>query len=588
MTRRQLCQLLPGAAFQADRPPNILLIVTDDQGWWDLGCHGNRDIETPNMDRLAAEGVEFTRFYASPVCAPTRAALLTGRYYLRTGVYNTRFGGDTMRAGETTLAEALSEHGYRTAITGKWHLGPYRANDPMSQGFGHALWQSHGHMERYFHPDQLQFNRRPIEARGHITNVLTESAMAFLDSASQRPFFLYVPYNVPHEPTYVEDEYTARYLKKGLALREAQIYGMITHCDEQIGRLLRHLDQRGLRDNTVVLFMTDNGGITRHYTAGLRGAKGSTYEGGVRVPLFVRWPGKIPAGAKVDAMTADIDIAPTLCAMTGARPPANMDGKSLLPLVTRGAGESPHEYLYHIWDRHQPSLQSRWAIRDRRYKLVSTELYDLASDPGEKQNVAARHPKIVDRLRAEFTRWFRDVTQGQTFEPPPIEVGRADENPVEIQASWARLDGTHTTWRSPGGRQSAGPDPIGKPAAGSTINYSFAGYDWDSIDGWKRPGDRARWKVEVVEAGTYEVTLSYGCAPADAGGRLRISIGGSSLEVKVQATAAGGVFARFVAGELKLAKGPAWLVAEVAVAGTGELMALNRIWLRRTGAPASK
>lgn len=576
--------LLLAILATAAEKPNIVLIMTDDQGWWDVSSHGNKDIETPIMDRLAAEGVEFTNFHAQPVCAPTRASLMTGRHYLRTGVYNTRFGGDNMDAEEVTLAELLRDNGYRTGIFGKWHLGRYQPRDAASQGFDESLTLATGHAERYYYPDQLRHNGQPIESRGHITSVFTDAAIEFVRNSRARPFFLYLAYNAPHEPHFVPNAYLEKYLAKGLSLKEALIYAMVTHTDEHIGRLLAALDEAGLRDDTIVIFLSDNGGISRHYKAGLRGNKASAYEGGTRVPFFARWPGQFPSGAKVDAMAWVGDILPTVCELLRIPLPAArpVDGKSILPLLRDGRGDSPHEYLHAIWDRHSPRAdRSNWSIRGTRYKLVKGELYDLEKDPGEEHNIAGEQPEVAAKLRREFEAWLAEVTAGRPFAPPPIPVGLAGENPVEIQASWATLDGTHVTWRSPGWGQTSGPDALGDPPPGGHVNYTFAGYDWDTVDGWKNPGERAHWVIDVARAGTYEVTVAYGASQAEAGGVFRMAARGTELKATVEPTLTRDVFRRHTVGVLQLTPGLQRLTVEVVSAPGRELMALNRIWLKR-------
>ena len=550
-----------------DHPPNILLIVTDDQGWWDLGIHGSEKLDTPVMDRLAGEGVELTRFYVQPVCAPTRAGLMTGRYYLRTGLYNTRFGGDTMRAEEITIAEVLRERGYRTGIFGKWHLGKYAPFSPNSQGFDEAFCFWQGHIERYDHPSQLTHNGTPVQVRGYITDVLTDAAIQFIESAGDRPFFCYLPYNVPHEPMVLGhavhqqqrgQELLSKYVQRGLPVREAHIYGMIERCDDNIGRLLETIDSLKLRQKTVVFFMSDNGGIHSFYNAGLRGRKGSVFEGGVRSPLFARWSGHFPAGAKVDAVASHVDLFPTICELAGAPLPTDrtIDGKSLVELLRKGEGDSPHRYVYHTWNRYVPLDDKRWAIGGQRYKLASGQLFDLREDPGEKKDLAKEHPELVRQMRAEFLRWFKEVTAGQIYEPVPIPVGLAGENPVELQASWATLDG-------------------------EAVQYTFLGYDWDTVDGWRSPGESARWKIDVERPGLYDVTLSYGASPASEGSRFRIVVGESSLEGVVEATVTPDVFIRRTVGTLRLAGGPALFEVEAAKVNGTELMRLNRIWLKR-------
>ena len=541
MTRRGFFSL--GAAALQSRRPNIVLIVSDDQGWWDLSHHGNPVIETPNLDKLARESVQFRRFYVSPVCAPTRASLMTGRHYLRTGVYNTRFGGDTLDASETTLPQLLKQAGYRTAIFGKWHLGRYSKYHPLNRGFDSALTFTQGHIERYTHPDQLSWNRQPVDARGHITDVIADSSRAFIRSQSgSQPFFLYTTFNAPHTPLYAPDAFAEKYIKKGLNYANAHMYGMVEHMDAAIGRILEAVD-----NNTIVLFMSDNGGVSRHFTAGLRGFKASAFEGGVRSPLFVRWPGRWKAGHQVDAVTAHIDILPTLCAITGARTPANIDGRSFLPHLEGNAPIDPNRRVYHIWDRVSPSLNSNWAIGGQRYKLVKSQLFDLQTDPGETTDVAKQHPEIAAALKAEFETWLADVTKGKTFEPVPIEIGRPDENPVEIQASWARLSGKTT--------------------------YTFAGYDWDTVEAMHSPAGKAEWRVDAVEPGRYEIEFTYSLAAGQ--GRATAIING--LKTAVEPTAGPGVFSRKPAGRLTFAKG----IQTLTLTADNPHFACNRIWLRK-------
>lgn len=557
------------AAQKAGKPPrpNILLIVTDDQGWWDLGVHGNKTLETPHLDRLAKDGVRFTRFYVAPVCAPTRAGLMTGRYAFRTGLYNTRFGGDTMSDEEVTLAELLKTAGYRTGIFGKWHLGRYKKYAPESQGFDESLALLHGHAERYDYPDQLLLNGEPVECRGYMTDLLTDAAKSFIKKHRKGPFFCYVPYNVPHSPFIAGDAHAlqkegdaliTKYLKRNVPLREARIYAMIERADRNIGRLLKSLDELKLRQNTIVLFMSDNGGVHSHYTAGLRGRKGSVYEGGVRSPLFVRWPGEFPRGEVVDAMTSHIDIVPTLCDLLKIPLPKGraIDGKSILHLLRNGGGKSPHTFVYHSWNRYTPLNDKKWAISGTRYKLANGKLYDLKNDPGEKRDVAKQHPRMVLAMRKEFLRWFDETTRGQTFRPVPIEVGRDDQNPVELQASWASLIGRST-------------------------RYTFRGYDWDSIGGWKTLGNAARWQLRVLTPGRYEVTVSYGADPASAGSEFVLSAGNARLTGKVESTITRDVFIRRKLGTLQLRRGINTLEVKAFKVNGQELMALNRIWLRR-------
>ena len=561
--------------------PNILILMSDDQGWWDLGANGNADISTPNLDRLASEGVNLTRFYAAPVCAPTRAGLMTGRYALRVGVYNTRFGGDSLSLDETTLAERLGAAGYRTGIFGKWHLGGRPGYRPEERGFDEALVFTHGHTERYYYPE-LAWNGRPVQSRGYVTDVISDAAVAFMTQpVDERPFFAFAAYNTPHSPHFVDDRFLQPYLDKGLELRDARIYGQISQMDQSIGRVLDALDDAGLARETIVLFLGDNGGVSRHTRLGLRGGKGSPFEGGILTPFLARWPDQIPAGKRIDAMVSHLDVFPTVCDLLGIDPPSGvrLDGKSAAQLLLDGDGASPHDALFHTWDRHRPRLDSGWSVTTPRWKLTYEGLYDLENDPGEERDVSTEHPEIAADLRRRFTDWMADVTAGQSFAPPPIEI--AGDDWIEIPMSWARVDGTHTTWGSPGSEQTGGPDRLGDPPPRAAVNYAFAAYDWDTIEGWNRPDEAVRWAIHVVEPGVYEVEATYGCDPADAGGRLRLSAGDSSLQATVDSTPSRTVYSRRPLGRLALHGDADELAAAVVETPGKELMTLNKLWLRR-------
>ena len=567
--------------------PNIVLIVTDDQGWWDIGSHGNADIETPNLDRLASESVELTRFYVQPVCAPTRAGLMTGRHYLRTGLYNTRFGGDTLHLDEVTIADTLSEAGYRTGIFGKWHLGEYRRFHPRQRGFEEAIFFSAGHTERYWEPDALVRNGKPVHVRGHITDVLTDAASTFVRSSDDRPFFLLLTYNVPHSPLQVSDALHEKYRAKGIDSRDARIYGLVEQCDAAIGRLLGAIDAEGLRDETVVFFMSDNGGVSRHFRAGLRGGKGTVYEGGVRSPFYARWPGRFEAGRKTRARGSHLDLYPTLLEVAGIAVPSGLqiDGQSLLPVLTAKSEKGPHERLFHNWDRHAPSIRSRWAIAGPRYKLVGEELYDLEDDPGEQRNIAADHPELAEAMRKEFIEWLAEMTEGRSFEPVPIPVGDALEDPVDLLPSWARHKGRHASVTQPYHREPARPAPLGAlPVEEGTV-YTFGAYYWDTIEGWREPGESVRWAVDVAEEGEYDVTLVYGCDIADAGGKFEVIGGGGVLRATVRSTPGRTFFEPHKVGALHLPKGVSEVEIRVVSAPRLDLMALNRVRVGRSPAP---
>ncbi len=573
------------AASQApSKQPNIVLIVTDDQGWWDVGAHGNPDIDTPNLDRLASEAVELTRFYVQPVCAPTRAGLMTGRHYVRTGLYNTRFGGDTLHLNEVTVADELRHAGYRTGLFGKWHLGEYRPFHPDLRGFDESIYFTAGHVERYWEPDLLLASGSPVRVRGHITDILTEAASTFVRSRDGRPFFLLLTYNVPHSPLLVSDALHEKYLKRGVDSRDARIYGLVEQCDAAIGRLLDLVESEGLFDDTVVLFMSDNGGVSRHFRAGLRGGKGSVYEGGVLSPFFARWPGRFAAGRKIGARGSHLDLFPTLLEIAGRAVPPDLelDGKSLLPLLSGKTEASPHSRLFHIWDRFSPTLGSRWAVAGPRFKLVGEELYDLESDPGEEHDISAQRPDLVASMRKEFADWLAEASSGQTFEPVPVPVGHALEDPVDLYPSWARHKGRHASVTQPYHRDPAAPAPLGaRPVEEATV-YTFGAYYWDTISGWREPGDSVRWRIDVAEAGDYQIALVYGCDLGDAGGEFELSVGGRSLRGAVRPTAGRSFYESHDLGTLRLPEGVSDLTIRVVSAPGEDLMALNRVRLGKS------
>jgi len=551
--------LLPGAPpAPAGARPNIVLIMTDDQGWPELGVHGNRDLETPNLDRLAVESTRFSRFYCSPVCTPTRAALMTGRHPQRTGAIDTYMGRDTMAADEVTIAEVLQRAGYRTGQFGKWHLGRYARYHPQSRGFDDyfGFWQ-YGFINRYFDSPELFEGRTPVITTGYVTDVLTDRAIRFIEANRAGPFFCYVPYNAPHSPNLAPDALVAKYLRKGLTLTDAQIYGMIDSVDQNVGRLLATLDRLSLRENTLVVFLTDNGFVSSRYTAGLRGRKGTVFEGGIRVPFLARWPGRIPAGRVANVPAQHIDLFPTFCEVAGAPLPAGrkLDGVSLLPLLRGADGPAPHRYLYHQWTRVRPLADQNWAIHEGRFKLANGMLFDLEQDPGEQTDLAAAQPERVAAMRKAFLDWFADVTAGQAYERVPIEIGRPDEDPVEIDLAWADAEGG--------------------------VRPRYLHYNRDHTENWTRAGDALTWKVDVVRGGRYEVRLAYGCPAADAGGTFRIVSGGAKLEVRTEPGGGPKVYVRRTVGALTLRRGPQQFRIEAARVPGGSLMELHKVHLKR-------
>lgn len=463
------CWTIVAIAVAAERRPNVLIIIADDMGYGDLGAHGNTIVRTPHLDRFARQSLELAHFYVSPVCAPTRASLLTGRYNYRTGVTDTFMGRAMMRTEETTLAEHLRPAGYQSGIFGKWHLGDCYPLRPIDQGFDEALVHRGGGIGQpsdppggssYFDP-MLFHNGKAEKQRGYVSDVITDAAIHFIERHREQPFFAYLAFNAPHVPLEVPESYRALYRQvdsRGYntsADTIARVYGMVTNIDANIGRLLKKLDELGLASETIVIFLTDNGPQQPRYNAGLRGQKGTVYEGGIRAPFFVRWPGRIKPG-KLDAIAAHIDVVPTLleACRCEARPGAALDGKSLWPLIVGSGVAWPERALFFQWHRgNVPRRYRGFAVRTREWKLLRAdrddsankpgaeafELYHVASDPGESKNVAALHADVVERLRNAYDAWFDDVCRWG-FDPPRIVLGSDHENPCDLTRQDWRID----------------------------------------------------------------------------------------------------------------------------------------------------
>ncbi len=490
-----------GRDDSVNRRPNVILMLTDDQGYGDLGCHGNDKIKTPNLDRLYAESTRLTQFYVCPVCAPTRASLMTGRYNYRTGAIDTYLGRAMMYPDEVTLAEMLGDAGYRTGIFGKWHLGDNYPMRAMDQGFQESLVHRGGGIGQpsdppgnsYFDPIVMRNGKDEMQ-RGYCTDVFTEATVQFIEDNREQPFFAYLSTNAPHTPLEIDDAYVEPYIAMGLDERNAKVYGMITNIDDNVGRVLAKLEELGLDEHTIVIFLTDNGPQWERYNSGMRGRKGTVYEGGIRVPCFVRWPGALEAGKEIDRIAAHIDIVPTLLEACGAaRPPdVSLDGISLMPLLRGDDVEWPDRTLYFQWHRgDEPELYRACAARGQRYKLVNgDELYDLVNDPGERRNIAAEHPDIVAEMRKGYEAWFRDVGSTRGYAPPRIPLGTPFENPVTLT------------------RQ-----------------------DWRGADGW---GDKdlGYWEVQVARTGAYAITLRF--RPTSASSEARFRLGNVALSQQLE------------------------------------------------------
>ncbi|MBN2134066.1 MAG: arylsulfatase [Sedimentisphaerales bacterium] len=430
----------------ARKSPNVILVITDDQGYGDLGCHGNEIIRTPNLDALYTQSVRLTDFHVGPTCAPTRAGLMTGHYCNRTGVWHTIMGRSLLRRDEVTMADVFGAGGYRTGIFGKWHLGDNFPFRPQHRGFHEVLIHGGGGVGQtpdfwgndYF-DDTYWHNGTPEKHTGYCTDIWFDGALRFIEANRNRPFFAYLTTNAPHGPYNVAEKYSDLYKDKDVP--NANFYGMITNIDENMGRLLGKLKSLGLEENTILVFMTDNGTAAgfrggKGFNSGMRGTKGSEYEGGHRVPCFVRWPaGGLGGGRNVNRLTAHIDLLPTLIDLCDLQGPSGVtfDGTSITPLLKGDDANWPDRIL--VTDSQRIEHPEKWrksAVMTDRWRLVNgKELYDLPRDPGQTSDVAAEYPDVVRKLRQAYEKWWESVSQ-RFDECCEIVLGSDEENPTRL------------------------------------------------------------------------------------------------------------------------------------------------------------
>ena len=507
---------LPVLAFAAARP-NVLIVITDDQGYGDLGFHGNPVLKTPNLDAFAKSSVRMTNFYVCPVCSPTRSSLLTGRYNYRTGVVDTFIGRSMMHSDETTLAELLRDAKYRTGLFGKWHLGDCYPMRPQDQGFSEVLMLKGGGLSQPSDPPggssytdpTLFHNGDPKKFKGYVTDVITDGAIDFIDKKSSEPFFAYVAYNCPHGPYQVQAADWKPYQGvdlgpdafpkigspwAGKKLNQDEIgkaYGMIANIDMNFGRLMAKVPE-----NTLVIFLTDNGPGGVRWNGGLRNRKGTVYEGGIRVPCFIRWKGELDGGVPVDMPAAHIDLTPSVLEACGVAIPKMLaiDGQSLLLYCKNLNIDHPARHLFFQWHRGDvPELGRAFAVHGPKYKLVQAagvggdtftakpELFDIANDPFEEKDLSSEKPEVLKDLRGRYEKWFGDVKSTRNFEGPRIHLGHDREKITTL---------TRQDWRGPKA-------------------------------GWT-PESEGHWDVRFTKAGTYRLTLDFPAAKEKRTATVRI------------------------------------------------------------------
>lgn len=516
--------------IQTSVRPNVLLILTDDQGYGDLGFNGNQIIETPNLDQLFEQGVSFDRYYVSPVCAPTRASILTGKHYLSTGVFHVTRGGEKMRAENMTLAELLKPEGYRTGLFGKWHNGLQYPHDPIGQGFDEFYGFSAGHLSEYFdnylHQSDASNNHERVQYTGYVADAITDKAIEFVSKDSPAPFFAMLSFNSPHGPFQSPNDLFQKYKAKQLNDVDASIYAMVENIDKNVQRTLDKLKHKGILDNTIVLFMSDNGpafpdGQTR-YNAGLTGHKGLVDEGGVRSPLVISWPNKTMSTQRIMPITQHIDIVPTLLSFLDIDyEPDDFDGKDLSPLLFDKNKQWNERALYtHRFQISENSSRDPihpipGAIRTQKFTALVGEdgiwkLYDLEQDPEQSVDVSETFPEILADYQAKYAAWYEQITSEHgPYVTLPIELGHEGHSQVQLPAHEGLILGN--------------------------LSYAHgAGWSHDWLEPKAQEAGSVYWPLKVVSPGRYQLVIDYATDNgADYNGELTAQIGNERL-VKTQ------------------------------------------------------
>ncbi len=502
--------------LSAEERPNVIVILTDDQGWGDLSLHGNPNLSTPRIDELARQGAQIEHFYVCAVCSPTRAEFLTGRYHTRMGVYSTSAGGERINAGEKTIADAFRDAGYATAAYGKWHNGMQHPYHPNARGFDDFYGFCSGHWGHYFSP-MLEHNGKIVQGDGFLVDDLTNHAIDFIDKSKEQPFFVYLALNTPHSPMQVPDKYWNRFKdkevvpdsapanQKGIQLQHTRAaLAMCENIDDNVGRLLDHLDQSELTDNTIVVFFCDNGPNGKRFNGGMRGKKGSTFEGGLRSPCFVRYPKAIKPKTKVKRISAAIDLFPTLSDFASIKmsPSKPLDGVSLKASLL-GDNSIPDRLLFSYWNGNA-------TVRSQTHRMQHKgALFDLMNDPGEQTDVSSEQPVVADKLQAALSAWQKE------------NPGKPSDSKVKRPFSFGHPDAIWT--------QLPARDAVAEGAVRRSNRYPNCTFmqNWTEID------SRITWDIDVVAAGTFEVQMYYSCSADDVGSTIKLSCGGSSVSATI-------------------------------------------------------
>lgn len=497
--------------------PNVVVFLSDDQGWGDFGFQGNSNFRTPHLDSLAKDGAVFTRFYVCPVCAPTRAEFLTGRYHPRGSAVGVTQGDERLDLDEITLADRFSSAGYRTGAFGKWHNGSQYPYHPNGRGFDEFYGFCSGHWGDYFSPP-LEHNGKRVQGEGYVSDDFTNHAISFIRARNDQPFFCYVAFNTPHTPMQVPDVYMEGVRARELPMRYESRKGeqedlemtraaiaMVENIDWNVGRILATLDELKITNETIIVYFNDNGPNSIRWNGGMKGRKGSVDEGGVRSPLIVRWPGVIPSSRRIDQLSGAIDLVPTLCDLTGIgleQVPQSLaqrvidnplDGMSHASRLTKDAPEVERDLFTH-WS-------GRIGMRRGPYLLdADGKLFDLLADPGQRKESNELYPDIVRQMKEEVEKWRGGVLKSAKPRRPFL-IGHP-------QRPWAIL-----------------PAQDGK-CSGPQVVRSNTAPNCSYFTRIESSEDRVRWDVEVLQSGAYRIDAMLTVPPEAIGSSLRVRIGG--------------------------------------------------------------
>ncbi len=524
----------PEAASQkasVSSKPNVVVFLADDAGWGDYSHSGNTQVATPNIDSIATGGVSLDRFFVCPVCSPTRAEFLTGRYHPRGGVRGVSTGQERLNLDEVTIGDAFKAAGYATGAFGKWHNGSQWPYHPMARGFDLYFGHTSGHWGEYFDAP-LEENGRMIRTQGYIVDVCTDRAISFIKQNSSQPFFCYIPFTTPHSPWAVPEEDWQRFQHKPITQQgtipqqENQDHtrcalAMMENQDRNVGRVLSTLQELGVSDNTIIVYFSDNGPNSVRWTGGMKGRKASTDEGGVRSVCYIRWPGRLPEGHSVPQIAGAIDLLPTLTALADIPPLTQkpLDGRDLTPLLMNQKTEWPDRMLFSTW-------AGRISVRTQQFRLDDKEqLFDMLADPGQTMPV-----KNAETTRTELmtgvSNWRREMFDRSESNPeaaagaslPPQRRGNAVD-PRPIPVGYPEFPITMLPARD------------GEPRGG--VQRSSSAPNCSYFVNWTSTDDSMVWMLDVHTSGTYDVTIDYTCPEADVGSLIELTCGESRLTGRV-------------------------------------------------------